>query len=103
MADKEIQLFGDTAFCALHTEKDGGVVRIQRRATAFERDLTERFGDGIALTGKGALPSVLRRFGSEHRHAAAGCRAVYADCADEQALVKLRRAARSSERQKERK
>lgn len=58
-----------------------------------ERDLTERFGDGIALTGKGALPSVLRRFGSEHRHAAAGCRAVYADCADEQALVKLRRAA----------
>ena len=65
MADKEIQLFGDTAFCALHTEKDGGVVRIQRRATAFERDLTERFGDGIALTGKGALPFVLRRFGAQ--------------------------------------
>ena len=78
-------------------------MRIQRRAAAFERDLTERFGDGIALTGKGALPSVLRRFGSEHRHAAAGCRAVYADCADEQALVKLRRAARSGERQNERK
>lgn len=31
-------------------------MRIQRRAAAFERDLTERFGDGIALTGKVLCP-----------------------------------------------